>query len=104
MMKGTLASGFASASSSSGNGLVRRISSVRSSAALPAFHGGGEELPEGSRFDQRAKLAAQSRARTGSPSWNRSPSRRRMRHTRPSSETVWPSAICGRGLSCPSTA
>ena len=47
MMKGTLASGLASASSSSGKGLVSRISSVRSSAARQASTARGEDLAEG---------------------------------------------------------
>ena len=37
----------------------------------------------------------QSVARTGLPSWKDRPSRSLMRQVSLSSETVWPSAICG---------
>jgi len=53
--------------------------------------------PNVSRFAQRATLAAQSAARTGVPSWNCRPGRRRTVKVRPSSDTWCPSAICGFG-------
>ena len=51
--------------------------------------------PNGSRFDQRLIEATQSIARTFSPSWNTSPSRRVKRQRSLSSESSWPAAICG---------
>ena len=55
--------------------------------------------PIGSRFIQRSSDATQSRASTGSPSWNSRPSRSRMVQRRPLSSTLWPSTICGFGSS-----
>ena len=96
MMKAALATGFARASSSSGKGDLRRMRSVRSSTASKASTTAPSDWPKVSRRAQRARLAAQSRASTGSPSWKRSPSRSRIVQVRLSSETWCPSAICGR--------
>src|SRR6266851_2783260 len=52
-------------------------------------------VPIGSRWPQRLIVAAQSRANTGLPSWNLSPSRRVRSHCLPSFETVSPATICG---------
>ena len=92
------------ASSRKGKGRFRRMSRVRSSAASQASIAGATTWPSVSTADQRRMLAAQSLASTGVPSWKRRPSRSRMVHRRPSSDTVWPSAICGRGTSPLSTA
>ena len=95
MMKGTTAAGLPSAWSSSGKRDFSRMRMVRSSAASKASTTAPSDWPKVSRRAQRASDGAQSCARTGSPSWKRSPSRRRMSQVRPSSETVCPSAICG---------
>ena len=47
-----------------------------------------------SRFDQRVTLATQSLARTGSPSWNLSPSRSLKVQVSPSAATSSLSTIC----------
>jgi hypothetical protein len=87
---------LASESGSSGNGFFRRKRKVRSSTAATSSVAAMSAWPKASRCPQRRTEAAQSRARTGSPSWNRSSSRKRMFQTRPSFSTVCPSAICGR--------
>jgi hypothetical protein len=47
--------------------------------------------------------ATQALASTGSPSWNRRPSRKRIVQCLPPSSTRWPAIICGRGFSISST-
>ena len=54
--------------------------------------------PKLSWAPQRLMLAMQSRPRTGSPSWNFRPGRRRKVQTSPSGDTLHDSAHAGRGL------
>ena len=82
-----------------GKGWLRRNTSVRSSGDSIASSRPARACPSGSRFIQRAMEAAQSRDSTLVPSWNISPSRRRMLQRLPSSSITWPSAICGCGVS-----
>ena len=51
--------------------------------------------PNGLRLPKRCIVATQSRASTGVPSWNISPSRNVRSHCLPSSLITWPSTICG---------
>ena len=83
---------------SSGNGLLRRQTSVRSSGVSIAATRGLIVSLTASRLSQRRSEATQSRASTGVPSWNTKPSRRRMVQRRPSLSMTWPSTICGCGL------
>ncbi len=85
------------ASGSSGKGVRRRNWMVRSSGADKSSVAASKACPNVSRLPQRAMLATQSRASTGSPSWNRSPSRSASRQRRPPSSTVAPATICGCG-------
>jgi hypothetical protein len=64
------------------------ISSVRAASAWPSA----------SRLLARATEATMSRASTGLPSWNFSPSRSLPSQVRPSAESVAPDSICGCGL------
>ena len=79
MMNGSFAAGLPSASISSGNGDFSVIFTVRSSCTPHWSTNFASVCPSVSRADQRARLAAQSCARTGSPSWNFSPSRSLIR-------------------------
>ena len=86
-----------SASGSSGKGRLRRKRRVRSSGASSASIAASSAWPKVSRRPQRRTLAAQSRARTGSPSWKRRFSRSRSVQSRPSASAPAPSTICGTG-------
>ena len=95
---------LASASGSSGNGRIRRNTMLRSSGADTSAVAAISADPNASRTAQRRTLATQSRASTGVPSWNRSPSRSVSRHSNPSASTTCPATICGRATkdsSCP---
>ena len=95
MMKQTGGVTLASASNSSGKGRCSRKTMLRSSGAARSSVRAISTWPIGSRAAQRRMEATQSAARTGSPSWNLSPSRRRIVTRRPSFSTAWPSAIWG---------
>ena len=95
MMKQTLAVGLPSPCASSGNGFFRRNTKLRSSMATSSFSDASMRCAKPSRFIQRWIDATQSAARTGEPSWNFRPSRRRKRQVRPPSSIAWPSTICG---------
>ena len=87
-----------SASGSSGNGFFSRNWMVLSSGADSSSVAASSAWPNASRLPQRWMLATQSRASTGSPSWNFSPSRSVSFHSLPSFSMVWPATICGDGL------
>ena len=87
----------ASASASSGNGFFSRKRICLSDGADTSSVAARSTPPNPSRCHQRWMLATQSRASTGVPSWNFSPSRSVMSHCLPSAPTVWPAAICGCG-------
>jgi hypothetical protein len=74
---------FANAYGNEANGLCRRKTMVLSSGASNASIRAAIVWPIGSRFIQRCSEATQSRASTFSPSWNASPSRRRIVHRSP---------------------
>ena len=76
------------ASISSGNGRFKVILTVLSSATPQVSTDFAAVWPNVSRTAQRARLAAQSCARTGSPSCHFRPSRSLIRYVRPSSDTV----------------
>jgi hypothetical protein len=83
---------------SSGNGFFNRQTKVRSSGASIAATRALNVSLTASRLSQRCSEATQSRASTGVPSWNTSPSRSFIVQRLPSSSIVWPSIICGCGL------
>jgi hypothetical protein len=98
MMKGTGVFRLPSAASSSGKGRRSRKRRRRSSSADSSSVAASSFCPMALRFIQRRRLATASRARTGSPSWKREPSRSVTVQSRPSSSSsTAPSAICGRG-------
>ena len=106
MIAGMNSGVLASADGSSGNGFLRRNTSVRSSLATSSSVAAISAPPNASRLPQRSRLATQSRARTGSLSWNSRPGRRVRVQVLPSSPVVKPSSICGDGryrLSCPNS-
>src|SRR4029077_1670716 len=76
------------ASISNGKGRVNVIFTVLSSATPHSSTDFAAVWPNVLRAAQRARLAAQSCARTGSPSCHLSPSRNLIRKVRPSSEIV----------------
>ena len=63
---------------------------TRQSATVAAIF-----LPNAFRRAHRCRLTMASMARTGTPSWNRKPGRKRMRQSLPSGDVMCPSAICG---------
>ena len=79
-----------------GNGCLTRMVKVLSSVARHSSTTEASTCPKESRAAQRFRLATQSAARTGVPSWNESPSRSVIVQVRPSPDTLWPAAICGR--------
>ena len=93
---------FANAAGSSANGRFNRNTSVLSSFADNSSVAAISAPPNASRLPHRCTLATQSRARTGSPSWNFKPSRRVSVQVLPSFSVVNPSSICGLGRYCPS--
>jgi len=95
MMKATLDDSLPIACRNEGNGALRRQTIVRSSLARISSSAAAQVWPKLSRLLQRLSEATQSRARTGSPSWNLRPSRRRIVQVLPSADTSAPSAICG---------
>jgi hypothetical protein len=95
MMKQAKATGCASASGRMPNGFFSRKRIVLSSGAEISSAWRSSDVPNASRTLHRLMLAMQSRANTGSPSWNFNPGRSLIFHVRLSSEIVWPSAICG---------
>ena len=97
MMKAAGLDGLASAASSRGKGRFSLKRSRRSSSAASSSTTGSSFWPLELRFIQRFRLATQSVARTGSPSWKRRPLRSVKVQARPSSATSCPSAICGCG-------
>ena len=102
MMKQTLAVGLPRPCTSSGNGFFRRNTKLRSSVTTSSFSEASMRCAKPSRFIQRWIDATQSAARTGDPSWNLRPSRRRKGQVRPLSSIAWPSAIWGFGVRAPS--
>jgi len=84
-----------SASGNHGQGARSRNTIVRSASADRSSVCAISVCPNASRLPQRLMLATQSRASTASPSWNRNPSRKRRRRSRPSRSTAAPSTICG---------
>ncbi len=95
MMKGTLLPDLPSASGSSANGALSLKTMVRSSPAERLSVAAISAWPKLSRLPQRSMLATQSRASTGVPSWNFSPSRSAIFQVLPSSSVTAPAAICG---------
>lgn len=87
----------ASASTTTPIGRLSRMRKLRSSGLSMRSVKPSRAWPKLSRAPQRLIEATQSTPRTGVPSWNFRPSRRRKDHVRLSSETVWPSTICGVG-------
>jgi hypothetical protein len=75
MMKQTLDEGLPIAASSPAKGCLSWMTSVLSSRAVIESIMVAANCPKLSRFDQRVIEATTSLARTGSPSWNLSPSR-----------------------------
>ena len=98
MMKAGLLETCARAANINGKGRFRRkrrrLSSTTSTASVTV----ASFWPKGLRRIQRVMLGTTSCARTGSPSWNFSPSRSVMVMVRPPSSATWPAAICGCGL------
>jgi hypothetical protein len=68
---------------------------VRSSAAESSSDAAMSVWPNEFRRPQRPMLATQSRAKTGSPSWNFNPSRRVGVYNFPCAPMTVPSTICG---------
>ena len=77
-MNGTGLDGVPSASSSIGNGVLRRKRNVLSSSASSLSVAAINALPKPFLRAQRSMLATQSLARTGVRSWKSRPSRRRI--------------------------
>ena len=86
-----------------GNGLCSRMRKARSLSATTSAVAAPSTRPNESRAIQRRMLATASRASTGVPSWNISPSRSVKRQVAPSSSTLCPAAICGCGRDCASS-
>ncbi len=84
-----------SASGSSGNGRFRRKRDGLVVGADSSSVAASSACPNASRLPQRWMLATQSRASTGVPSWNFSPSRSVSRQDLPSGSVVKPATICG---------
>ena len=95
MIAHTLDPTLPKAADSSGNGRFSRITMVLSSGALISSVTAATDRPKLSRRPQRVMEATTSRPRTGSPSWNFSPSRRVSFQVLPSFSTTCPSSICG---------
>ena len=76
MMNGTLLSGLASASSSSGNGFFRTIEKLLSSIFRYSATAEATVWPSASRLLQRSSEAMQSALLTGWPSSNLRPARK----------------------------
>ena len=95
MMNGTFDDGFASASSTSGNGFLSLSVNVLSSMAFHDSVDSAIFCPSASRFDHRSIDAMQSAERTGAPSWNLSPSRSVNVYVNRSLLISYFSTICG---------
>ena len=98
MTNRALESGLASASSTRPNGSRSAKVKVRSSTASSLAPAENRALPTTSRSFQRRIEATASAARTGLPSWNFRPLRRRNIQALRLSETCQLSTICGCGL------
>ena len=97
-MKAAGLDGLASDWISFGNGFDSTNCSRLSSSAFSSATTGSSFWPFEFRFIQRRSETTQSSARTGSPSWKRSPSRSVMVIRLPSFSMTCPADICGRGL------
>ncbi len=95
MMQGMLVPVLPSAFGSSGNGFFSRNRTTLSETADSSSVTAISALPNASRAAKRRMLGTTSCARTGSPSWNRSPSRKVRSQVLPSFSTACPASICG---------
>ena len=102
MITGMLLPVLPSASGSNGNARFSRNWMVLSSGAESSSVTAISACPKLSRLPQRCRLATQSRASTGVPSWNFNPSRNVSRHTLPSLSVTAPCTICGCARNCAS--
>ena len=80
--------GLASAIGKSGNGRFSRTVSVLSAGAASSSVAASRAWPKASIVPQRWMLATASRASTGVPSWNSSPSRNISVQSLPSASTL----------------
>jgi hypothetical protein len=104
MMAATRLVGCARANGSSSNFRFSRNWIVLSLGAVSSSVAAATAWPYASPIHQRLMLATTSRPSTGVPSWNTRPSRSVISHSFPSSDTVWPSSICGCGTPSASSA